>query len=158
MTSKVYWDSNCFLGWFNGEPDKVKQCQYSIEQAENGELLIVTSALTIAEVIRIKGQPRLSKEKEDVIASFFEHEYIVIHNVDRRIAETARHLMWKYTSVKPKDAIHIATSYFQNIAELNTFDNGMLELDGQIILKDRSRKLRICHPHLPSQTSLFDGD
>ncbi len=44
-----YWDSNAFLGWLAGETDKVPYCRPVLEAAQTGNLMIVTSALTIAE-------------------------------------------------------------------------------------------------------------
>ena len=51
-----YWDSNAFLGWLAEEPDKIGHCRPVIEAAEAGNVRILTSALTIAEVLWIKGR------------------------------------------------------------------------------------------------------
>ena len=51
-----YWDSNAFLGWLAEEPDKIDYCRPVIEAAEAGSVRILTSALTIAEVLWIKGR------------------------------------------------------------------------------------------------------
>ncbi len=48
-----YWDSDCFLGWFNEEWDKIDQCKGVLTKAQNGELIIVTSALTLTEVLKV---------------------------------------------------------------------------------------------------------
>ncbi len=101
-----YWDSDCFLGWFNEESSKIDQCKGVLTKARNGELLIVTSALTLTEVIRLKGKPRISKENEDKIVDFFENDFISIRNVGRITAEKARHLLWTYNRLMPKDSIH----------------------------------------------------
>jgi predicted nucleic acid-binding protein len=47
----LYWDTNAFLGLINGEPDKLPECQPVWDSAVDGKCLIVTSALTVAEVI-----------------------------------------------------------------------------------------------------------
>ena len=57
---KIYWDADAFLGWLQEEPGKVELCKGTIQRAEAGEVLIVTSALTIAEVLWRKGGPRSS--------------------------------------------------------------------------------------------------
>jgi hypothetical protein len=45
-----YWDSVTFLGWLSAEPDKAPDCKPILEAAEAGKVVLVTSALTIAEV------------------------------------------------------------------------------------------------------------
>lgn len=147
---EVCWDSDCFLRVFNKEVDKVSKCKGTIEQAENGQLKINTSALTLTEVIRLKGKPRLSRDKEQMIVDFFKHSYIIIHNVDRRIAEYARYLMWKFSSLKPKDSIHVATAVIRKIPTLNTFDGDLLGLNNKL----GAIKLRICQPDVAYQMEL----
>lgn len=147
---QVYWDANCFLGVFSNEPDKVPKCKGTIEKAENGELKINTSAITLTEVIKIKGKKRLLRDKEQMIVDFFKHNYVTIHNVDRRVAECARRLIWKHSSFAPKDSIHVATAILRKIPTLNTFDNDLLKFDNKL----GSPKLRICEPDIPYQMEL----
>ncbi|MGB6064360.1 MAG: PIN domain-containing protein [Desulfomonilaceae bacterium] len=97
-----YWDSDCFLTWLKGEKEKRATCQGVIEHAEAGKILIVTSALTLAEVIRLKGKPRIPKEDAAKIEAFFKQPFIDVRNVDRQVAELAREFMWKYKSLKHK--------------------------------------------------------
>jgi predicted nucleic acid-binding protein len=51
-----YWDSNVFLGWFQRESDKVPFCEPVLQAAAAGELFIVTSVLTLTEVLWLRGQ------------------------------------------------------------------------------------------------------
>lgn len=151
MPDLRYWDAVTFLGWFNEEPDKVKLCSGIVDLAENGQVKIVTSAITLTEVIKLKGRPRLTKEKEDIIKRFFEQPYISIRNVDRLIAELARSLIWQYPSLNPKDSIHVATAMKYKILVLDTFDEDLIKLDGQL----GSPPLKIGHPpFMPVQESL----
>lgn len=96
-----YWDSDAFLGWLLNEHDKAPKCEGVLRAAEAGQLQIVTSALTLTEVIRLKGKPRLPRTQEDRIRAFFEHDWIVVRDVDRFIAEDARELIWS-RNVQPK--------------------------------------------------------
>jgi predicted nucleic acid-binding protein len=66
-----YWDSNCFLGILNEEEDKLGPCKAVIREAEAGSVRIVTSALTLTEVLWPKGEPLLPKEKAEVVHRFF---------------------------------------------------------------------------------------
>lgn len=146
----VYWDANCFLGIFNNEQDKVKACKGTTARAEKGDLIIVTSAITLVEVIRMKGQPRLKREDENKIREFFLHKYILIQNVDRVVAEAARDLMWRHSALQPKDSIHVATAILRKVSRMHTFDEELLNLDN----KYGSPKLHICKPDIPHQMDL----
>lgn len=89
MIIRRYWDSCAFLGWLADEPDKQKECESVLVAAEESNVEIVTSAITIAEVIKLKGAERLKEESEQKIKDFFENEWIIVRNVDRFIAEYA---------------------------------------------------------------------
>ncbi|MCY3665898.1 MAG: PIN domain-containing protein [Gemmatimonadetes bacterium] len=145
---KVYCDANIFIGWFNNEEDKVEACRGLVDASEQGEVRIITSALTLTEVIKIKGQQPLPQSKEETIKDFFEQEFIGIVNVDRRTAEFARDLIWRYPHLNPKDSIHVATALLtEGIDVLHTFDDDLLRLDGQL----EDPPLRISTPDIPDQ-------
>lgn len=56
----VYWDSDCFLGYLKAEHDKINKCRGTAQKAEQGDLIIATSAITLIEVVRLqKGAVRL---------------------------------------------------------------------------------------------------
>ncbi len=103
----IYWDSNCFLALLNNEKDKIRLCRGTIQKAEAGKLLIVTSAITFIEVIKMKGKPALGRSAEKTIQEFFDNSFIKIHDVDREVGIKARELMWKYGALQTKDAIHL---------------------------------------------------
>lgn len=150
-----YWDSDCFLGWFNKEKDKIELCRGTLTKAQNRELKIITSALTLVEVIKIKGKPKLPQEKEQKIIEFFENDFIIIRNVDRFLSEFARNLIWTYPQLNPKDSIHLATAVLHNIHIFNTFDNDLLSLNEYIELNDKSGKLIIKKPDIAHQGNIF---
>lgn len=130
--SDRYWDSNCFMAVFNNEAPRIEKCKSVLMAAERGELSIVTSALTLTEVIKIKGGKHLPQDAEDQIRAFFEHEWIVVRDVDRFIAEKARDFIWKY-NLQPYDAIHLATAYRMKIQHLDTYDRvDFGKLDGKV--------------------------
>jgi len=128
-----YWDSCVFLAFLKNEKDKINDCISVLKAAENGQVIIVTSALTFIEVVKLeKGQPKLPKESEEKIRDFFRHEWIYIYDVDRKVGELARELMWQYQALKPKDATHVATAIKARVDVLDTFDDGLLKLSGEI--------------------------
>jgi len=79
----------------------------------------------------------LKNEKDKIndwekISDFFRHEWIYIYDVDRKVGELARELMWQYQALKPKDATHVATAIKARVDVLDTFDDGLLKLSGEI--------------------------
>jgi predicted nucleic acid-binding protein len=126
-----YWDSDCFLGWLQGESDKEAHCKEVLTAADDGKILIVTSALTIAEVLALKGKQRIPQSQKAKVEEFFKSEYIVVRNITRRIAEAARSYVWDF-GVDPKDALHVATAVDAGLALLNTFDKNLIKKTGKI--------------------------
>jgi predicted nucleic acid-binding protein len=145
----IYWDSDPFLGWLQEEDGKVDLCTATLERAEKGEILIVTSALTLAEVLYQKRQEVITADKKDRVLLLFKNEFIAVRNVTRRIAEDARELVWSH-SIAPKDAIHVATAIFDKVPFLETFDAGLLVKTGLI----GSPPLVIRRPQVPPQGAL----
>ncbi len=143
-----YWDSDCIFKWLEEQEDYEK-CKGTLEKAKAGKLEIVTSALTIAEVLYLKTKGKIDKERSLDVHKFFAHTFILIQPLDRFIAEFARDIVWKY-NVHPKDAVHIASALWDEIPILNTFDNGLLKKDGII----GSPPLRITTPDIDYQESL----
>jgi predicted nucleic acid-binding protein len=127
----VYWDSDAFLGWLQEETGKVNLCEGTIERAKAGEVVIVTSTLTLAEVLWMRGGPRVPEEKADKVRRFFRHSYLRLWTVTRSIAEDAQDLVWKH-SIRPKDAIHVATALAARCPTLETFDEGLLKQSGTV--------------------------
>jgi hypothetical protein len=146
-----YWDADVFLGWLMDDPQKAPHCEGVLQAAADGRIQIVTSALTLTEVIRLKGKPRLPRASEDKIRAFFEHDWIVVRDVDRFLAEAARELIWT-NNLRPKDAIHVATALELKLPQLDTFDKDLHKLSGRL----GSPPLTISPPNLPHQPGL-DG-
>ena len=127
----IYWDSDCFLGHFQAEAGKAEKCDGVLQRAERGEVLIVTSTLTLAEVLWMRGGPRLSREKAELVQKFFRRSYIRVYNVSRKLAEAAQVLVWD-NSIKPKDAIHVATAIHLRAEALETFDIDLIGKSGTV--------------------------
>ena len=128
---KIYWDSDCFLGHLKADAGKAEKCDGVIQRAERGEVLIITSALTLAEVLWMRGGPRLSKDKAELVQKFFRRSYIRVHNVTRKISEAAQVLVWQ-DDIKPKDAIHVATVLHLAVDALETFDKKLIGKSGTV--------------------------
>jgi len=126
-----YWDACTFLALLKKEEGKFEECYRVIKAAEAGEIIILTSAITFVEVIKLeKGQPRLpKKDVEEKIRAFFKHKWIIIREADRVIGESARELIWQH-NLDPKDSIHVATAINNQASVLETFDTELLKLSG----------------------------
>ena len=150
-----YWDANVFLGWLKDEADKVDYCRPVIEAANAGKIKIVTSALTITEVLWMKGQDRIPADSAAKVEAFFKHEWIVVRELDRFIAEDARALVWD-KNVTPKDAIHVATALKRDVAldQLDTFDEPLMRLSGKL----GNPPLIIGKPNVEATLPLFEED
>jgi len=144
-----YWDSDVFLGWLAGEEDKKAECKSVLDEAENGLLSLITSSLTLTEVIRLKSRTPLAVDKQPVIDDFFKQPYIVIRQLDRGTAELARRMIWDH-GFKPKDAVHVATAVRAKVRFLDTFDEDLIKKSGSI----GNPVLTIGHPYLPVQGRL----
>jgi len=145
----VYWDSDCFLGFLKNEADKIAQCKGTTDNAQNGNLIIATSAITLIEVVKLNKHLRLEAKSEKTIRDFFSNPYIYIHNVDREVGIAARDLIWKH-NLTQRDAIHVATALKLTLNKMHTFDTQLHELTN----KYGNPKLQICKPDIEYQMVL----
>ncbi len=125
MSDQRYWDSDCFLGWLQSEPDKEPACEQVLEEAKAGKITLVTSALTLSEVLMLKGRPPIPKHNRERVEKFFQSRFIVVRNITRRVAETSRLLVWDHR-IHPKDALHLATCVDAKLSLFNTFDEPLI--------------------------------
>jgi hypothetical protein len=130
-TRRRYWDSDCFIGWLAAEPDKVDDCRTVIRAAERGDLVIVTSSLSIAEVVKLRHRKPIPPADADQVRKFFRQPYIVIRELDRFLGEEAQSMVWDH-GVDPKDAVHVATALRVGVEQLDTFDEQLIGKSGAI--------------------------
>jgi predicted nucleic acid-binding protein len=163
MPKIVYWDACVFHAIFGSEKGRVEPCMRIEKAAQNGEVVIYTSAATFVECVWVKSitDPtgklnKLSPEHEQVIEGYFRRSYIIVINCDRNIAEAARKLLWKYP-LKPKDAIHVASAMAQQVDVMHSYDNDdLVKLDRKI----GNPPLKICNPGVGDgfEAQIVQGD
>jgi len=155
IRSRRYWDSSVFIAWLAEETvdGRVDKCRPVIKAAEAGQVIIVTSSLTLVEVIRLKGKPAFDPAKEDMIQRFFMQEYIVVRQLDRHLGEVARSLIWKH-GFWPKDSVHVATALEARADQLDTFDDELCRKSRMI----GEPPLVIAAPDLPEQLEFDEQD
>ena len=151
---RIYWDACTWIALIHKEKirdengkvaeDRENLCRAVISAAQMGSIEIVTSALSLVEVCK---NPEVKEEGSDIIAAFFEHNFITLINLDLFTGERARELMLAgYSKLKPADATHLASAALADAEAFHTFDDRLLKLSG-LIDKANASKLIICKPH-----------
>jgi predicted nucleic acid-binding protein len=131
------------------EADKEAACREVLQAAEAGRVTIVTSALTIAEVLALRGRTKVPASTRASVEAFFRSDYIIVRNITRRIAEKAREHVWD-NRIAPKDALHVATAIDAGLTLLNTFDEGLLKHNGSAALSGLGiQKPAFIEPRIP---------
>ena len=126
-----------------------------LQDAEAGRIEIVTSFLTLAEVLRSGSVSAAGKQLSDQdINEFFERPEIGMITVDRLIAEKAREIRRGAPRLGKNrfmvgDAIHIATAIISDVDALYSYD------DDDLVTYDRVfDDLRIENPSWTGQMTL----
>lgn len=151
MSDIVYFDACVFLAWLKDEEGRADVIATLFEDADKGNLKVLTSALTIAEVLNIQGfKSPIPKEQRDKVKSLFANNWIVPKGVNRRLAEISQELVWEY-GVSPKDGIHVATAMVYNINTLYSYDSGLTKHG---LLQTSHGSVTISEPKSPAQGDL----
>ena len=157
MPDAVYFDSCLFIELLQqSDQERFDACEGLRAKAEVGEIIIVTSALTITEVNKLKDSPELPEVQSRIILAFFENPYIAIRPLDRGIAEYA-HELTRTNKLSNNDAIHVATAIKNKVPVLYTYDSKKGKPKGLTAhhLKIGNPPLRIEIPPDPDDQSLF---
>lgn len=132
----IYWDACVFLSYVNDMPERMPTLESLLESAaaSNGAAKLYTSTLSHAEVAFSSSeqkQKRLTPEVEERINALWAAPGIVSVEPTEDIARAARSLirqsMPQGQSLKPLDAIHLATAQWLssegfNLDEFHTYD------------------------------------
>jgi predicted nucleic acid-binding protein len=147
---RVCWDACSWIALIQDERivedgiERATRCKTVLEQAKKRKIEVVTSALCLAEVCKIKD---VAASEPVTLADFFEHEFILLIALDRRVGELARELMMRgLPGLKPPDACHLATAAITpGVRELHSFDERLLKLTNKVQKADGGL-LRVCFP------------
>ncbi len=153
----VYWDSCCFIDFLQGT-ERGEVLKGVVDKKDSGDLKIVTSAITLTEVIKLdKGT---AEEREMITQIFNQDKGLLVVDLTKHLAEQAREVIWRYSFEKHReDAIHLATAVYINqyhsIDEFHTFDHDLLRFNGRSEIS-----IPIIEPtyelYPPKPASLFD--
>ena len=105
---------------------------------EKGDTTVVTSALTIAEVLYIKCEEVLRTEdvsRRPDLEALFEppvgHPPLLVVELTRDIALNARQLRWDF-NLEPKDCVHVASAIEAHCDVLYTNDGKLRAATGKV--------------------------
>jgi len=156
--NRVYWDSCDYLDFLKGDHPRHDHMAALLEDWKQGEVIMVTSALTIAEVLWVRCEKStlrrmLDRSTEQDLAGLFDPPppaELVIVELSRTTALAARELVWKHR-IKPKDAVHVASAIEGRCDEMHTSDAGLLKHDKKL---GGLQPLRIIEPTWERQVPL----
>ncbi len=134
---RIYWDSCVYIDCIQRTPGRHDVLDEIVAEAKNNKIVLVASALVLAEVSKLEGLNVEVAEQTRQIRAFFENDFISMRNVTRRVAEDAADFGRQY-SIKPADAVHVATALHYKCVSFQTYDGKpkrrgrLLALDGKI--------------------------
>jgi predicted nucleic acid-binding protein len=131
MLPRRYWDSCVFIAFSSGETGRSEQCWKLLEEAKRGQHLVVTSAITIAEVTRKGGERIKQPPSMAEVERFFENSYFLFVQTDVWVARAARALVWEL-GITANDALHISAAHRARCPVFYTYDKPLLELNGKV--------------------------
>ena len=130
-----YWDACVFLSMIEGDADRIPVINAILHEAEKGEVEIYTSTLSITEVAFAKAEKDNKSLDPDVEAKidklwqpsspFKLCDVFDTITIDAKLL-IRQSLVSGGRSLKPADAIHIATARHLSVNAIHTYDDTML--------------------------------
>ena len=133
---RIYWDSNCWLSLISADPGKLPILKALLSDSKNelGDIDLVTSVISKVEVAFPQSEYQGSlpdRSVEDAIDDFWANTPVTLIELHDQIALEARGLIrsglhgkW---SLKPMDAIHLATAKWFEVNEFHTYDERLIK-------------------------------
>lgn len=150
----VYWDSNVFLSYIDGVPDRLRTLDALLESSASGGIKIYTATISVAEVAFAaseRQQGALDPATEQKIDNLWRVNgpatlvdfHIGIGMPARNLIRNAIPRGW---SLKPYDAVHLATAQWLSetgitVGEFHTYDKALVKY-GAIV------GFKICEPYI----------
>ena len=146
---RVYWDANLFIAWLNQRRRYWPTLDELLRRSTSGEMEIVASNITIAEVAyysRDRSQAIIAPDSEAVIRQLLtdEQRVLLVPFTDetgfaaqslvrrwRRIRERLEPEQ-RRRRLEPSDAIHLASAMDSDVDELLTTDSDLIVIAGRL--------------------------
>ena len=124
----VYLDSNVFILAALSNERKAEKAKELIKKAILGELITVTSSLTIDEVVwKIWKETRDRNLAIEEGLRILQFDNIRIIKIDGSVMKNSLNFMKRYKALKPRDAIHLAAAISSGsstiVSDDSDFDN-----------------------------------
>jgi predicted nucleic acid-binding protein len=128
----LYWDADVFLSFINGDAARLPDIRQLLEAAGKGEIEILTSVFTIAEVafaasekqsgaVDAETEARIDKLWAPASPVGLVEFHVLIANRARNLIREGVSRGW---SLKPPDAIHLSTAQTVRASALHTYNLG----------------------------------
>lgn len=138
----IAWDSCIIIDAIGRTHDRVSAIDPMLRKAEAGNLQIVVSMASVAEVVYLGEFAKTGMEQNDqndLIRRWFDNEYVILRNVDFGVGLKAAELSRQHKGMTPLDSIVLATAILSEVTTLVTYDNNtrqgrvsLLGLDGKL--------------------------
>lgn len=137
---RLYWDSCTYIDYLRGDHPLRDAMSWIIEDWRAGKVEIVTSALTIAEVLWVKcaaeerARSLIDRPQDEAVVALFdppEGVRFILVELSRVTARRARQLVWEQ-GIRPKDAIHVASALEAHCPVMHTNDTALLKRSTQV--------------------------
>jgi predicted nucleic acid-binding protein len=140
MTDAFYWDACVFLAAVNGDPARLPHIEAMLDAASKGDIVILTSTLSKVEVA-FGASEQLHKVLDPAVEEKIEQlwdtgspvKVVEFHEV---LADDARrlirHAVEKGWSLRPADAVHLATAMRHKATCFHTYDTRLPKFTGVI--------------------------
>ncbi len=148
-----YWDSCAFLAYLKEEPERIIQCHAILRAAQENKTIIVTSSITLFEVLWLDEDQRYDENSKQKIRDLFQYSFIKIADLTRSVADRARELKWEYHNIQIKDAGHLATVIESNVSRFETYDRKLMEYDRKFKNK-LGQEVKIVEPFITTEPEL----
>lgn len=138
---RIYWDSNVPLSYLNNVEERVPTIEELFRQVRAGEIELLTSSISRVEVAFAaseKEDGELDSEAEQAIETFWAPgspiKTVEFYDL---IADSAKDLIRQgieqgWGSLKPMDAIHVATAQRMNVSEMHSYDKDVKRWSGHL--------------------------
>ncbi|HMO35991.1 MAG TPA: type II toxin-antitoxin system VapC family toxin [Gemmatales bacterium] len=156
MAGDIYWDSCAIISMLDQTDERYEAILHLWEETAKASAKIITSAISLTEVLNILNLGA-DKKSEELIIDWFDHPQVRLVAVARHIALEA-HKIIKNHGLSALDSIQIASAILSECEVIYTYD-GSGKKKQKKILSDSNKigtpPLRIESPAFPAPGPLF---
>ena len=123
-----YIDANVFLNYILYDPQSIPQALVArqfLEQVKDRQVNACTSLLTWDEIVWVVRRELTLEDARQQGLEFLDFPWLQFLNVTKDVVKKAQELI-EASSLKPRDAIHIASALIHGASEFITFDTDLV--------------------------------